>query len=178
MKQPLTGLPFIYFDEKFFWQGDDTYLSDAAWREHIDSESWYQKLSSLYQLVCKLQQRLRGVDDLLLQHELRLIDEKKHRRDFFSTVKRSCTLKSPDFSVHANFAEFYKVVAQIIAQDDVNSVSYPFGGIAIWRILVTEQVARSQRLNLPLQEALHLYGPDDGLDNLPEDWGGEVRIPY
>ncbi|MGZ8982770.1 MAG: SIR2 family NAD-dependent protein deacylase [Methylotenera sp.] len=178
MKQPLTGLPFIYFDEKFFWQGDDTYLSDAAWREHIDSESWYQKLSSLYQLVCKLQQRLRGVDNLLLQNELRLIDEKKHRRDFFSIVKRSCTLDFTDFSVDAKSVKFQKVLAQLIAQDDVHSVSYPFGGLILWRILVAEQISRSQRLNLPLQEALHLYGPDSGLDDLPEDWGGEVRIPY
>ncbi|MEI2635817.1 MAG: Sir2 family NAD-dependent protein deacetylase [Methylotenera sp.] len=178
IKEAWAGLPFIYFDEKFFLQGDDTEPSDFAWRKHIDNESWYQKLSSLYQLVCNLQQRLRGLDDFLLQNEVRLIDDKKHRRDFFSTVKRSCTLDCTDFSVDAKSAEFFKVVAQLIAQEDVRSVSCPFGGLNIWRILVTEQVTRSQRLNLPLQEALHLYGPDSGLKRLPEDWGGEVRIPY
>ena len=51
IKEAWTGLPFIYFDEKFFLQGDDTYPSDFAWRQHIDNDSWYQKLSSLYQLV-------------------------------------------------------------------------------------------------------------------------------
>ena len=178
IKEAWTGLPFIYFDEKFFLQGDDTYPPDFAWRRHIDNDSWYQKLSSLYQLVCKLQQRLRGLDDFLLQNEVCLIDDKKHRRDFFSIVKRSCTLDCTDFSVDAKSAEFLKVVAQLIAQEDVRSVSCPFGGLNIWRILVTEQVTRSQRLNLPLQEALHLYGPDSGLKRLPEDWGGEVRIPY
>lgn len=178
MKKPLNGLPFIYFDEKFFWQGDDTGLSDAAWRDHIDQESWYQKLSRLYQLVCKLQLRLREVDDFLLKNELRLIDEKKHRRDFFNNVKRSCILDTADLSPQAQFADFYKALGSLITQDDVHSVSCPFSGFQIWRVLVKEQVQRSQRLNLPLQDALHLYGPDSGLDKLPEDWGGEVRIPY
>ena len=122
IKEAWTGLPFIYFDEKFFLQGDDTYPSDFAWRQHIDNDSWYQKLSSLYQLVCKLQQRLRGLDDFLLQNEVCLIDDKKHRRDFFSIVKRSCTLDCTDFSVDAKSAEFLKVVAQLIAQEDVRSV--------------------------------------------------------
>jgi len=178
MNKPLTGVPFIYFDEKFFWQGDDTSPSDAAWREHIDQESWYQKLTSLYQLICKLQIRLRGIDDFLLQHEIRLIDETKHRRDFFSTVKRACVLNAADLSPQAKFADFYKTIEKIISQDEVHSVSCPFGGLSIWRVLVEEQVRRSQRLNLPPQEALHLYGPDNSLDKLPEDWGGEVRIPY
>lgn len=178
IKKPLTGLPFIYFDERFFLQGDETELPDAVWRDHIDNESWDQKLASLFQLVCRLQQRLRGVDNLLLHNEIWLVDEKKHRRDFFSTVERNCTLDFTDFSVDAKSLVFHQAVAQLIAQDDVRSVSCPFGGVNIWRILVKEQVRRSQKLGLPLQEAFSLYGPDEGLDDLPEDWGGEVRIPY
>lgn len=180
IKKPLTGLPFIYFDEKFFWQGDDSKLSDAAWRDHIDSESWYQKLSSLYQFVCTLQNRLRTVDDFLLQNEVRLIDEKKHRLDFLSSIKRNCNLEPQNFVSSDKYTDFYNMVAQIAAQSDVNSVSCPFNCFAIWRILVEEQVKRSQKQVLPPQDAFKLSGPDSGFgdDKLAENWGGYVHIPY
>jgi hypothetical protein len=174
---PLKGLSFVEFDQCFIWQGDDTDLEDACWRRHIGQQSWRDKLFDLFALVVKLQQRLRTVDDFLLKNEIKLIDNKKHQKDFFATVKRHCALESLDFSADAKSAELYKVLAEIIAQNDVHSVSCPFGGLNIWRILVEEQIKRAQKLGLPHQEAFSLYGPDSGLSNLPEDWGGYVHIP-
>lgn len=175
---PLTGLSFVEFDQCFIWQGDDTDLEDACWRRHVERQSWLDKLSHLFSLVLTLQQRLRSMDDFLLLNEIRLIDDKKHRQDFFATVQRKCTLDSLNLSVNAESSGFYKVLADLIAKDDVHSVSCPFGVLNIWRILVEEQIKRAQRLGLSPDEVFPLYGPDTGLNHWPEDWGGEVRIPY
>lgn len=174
---PLIGLSFVEFDQCFIWQGDDTGLEDASWRRHIEQQSWRDKLLDLFSLIVKLQQRLRAVDDFLLQNEIKLIDDKKHRQDFFATVQRKCTLDSINLSVNAESLDLYKVLVDMIAQDDVHSVSCPFGGLNIWRILVEEQIKRSQRLGLPPEEAFPLYGPNC-LNHLPEDWGGYVHFPY
>lgn len=175
---PLSGLSFVEFDQCFIWQGDDTNLEDACWRRHVEQQYWRDKLSDLFSLVLTLQQRLRGMDDFLLQNEIGLIDDKKHRQDFFATVQRKCILDSHNLSINTDSSDFYKVLAAMIAQDDVHSVSCPFGGLTIWRILVTEQIKRAQRLGLPPDEAFTLYGPDTGLNDLPENWGGYVHIPY
>jgi|GEM_PF-36023 len=175
---PLSGLSFVEFDRCFIWQGDDTDLEDACWRRHVEQQYWRDKLSDLFSLVVTMQHRLSGMDDFLLQNEIGLIDDKKHRQDFFATVQRKCILDSHNLSVDADSSDFYTVLADMITQDDVHSVSCPFGGLTIWRILVTEQIKRSQRLGLPPDEAFPLYGPDTGLNDLPEDWGGYVHIPY
>lgn len=178
IKQTWTSLPFIYFDECFYLQKDDTALANAAWREHIDNEFWYQKLASLYQLISKLQLRLRNVDNFLLQYEIKLADERKHRRDYFKEVERNCSRGLTDFKIDVDTSNFNKTLVKLIAQDDVQSVSCPFGDVNIWRILVEEQIRRSQKLGLPLQKAFALYGPDEGLNDLPEDWGGYLHVPF
>lgn len=94
---------------------------------------------------------------------------------FFATVKCYCNLESLDLSVDAKSAELYKAMADIIAQSDVHSVSCPFGGLNIWRILVEEQIKRSQKFGLSPQEAFLLYGPYSGLNNTPEDYGVALK---
>jgi hypothetical protein len=70
-------------------------------------------------------------------------------------------------------------VGELIVRNDVHSVSCPFDDSRLWWILVGEQVRRATRLDLPLQEAFTLSGPDGGLWDTPiEEWGGYVHIPY
>lgn len=180
VKASLTGLPFIDFDNCFIWQGDDTDREDAAWRSHVEQEHWHQQLTDLHTIVVRLQDRLRCIDDFLLQNEIKLLDEKKHQLDFGATIKRNCYLEAQNLTQSDKYTDLYNMVAQIAAQSDVNSASCPFNWLAIWRILVEEQVKRSQRLDLPPQEAFKLSGPDNGFgdDKLAENWGGYVHIPY
>jgi len=177
---PLIELSFVEFDQCFFWQGDDTDLEDASWLRHIEQQSWRDKLFELFALVVKLQQRLRGVDDFLLQNEIKLIDDKKHRQDFDAKIKRNCYIEAQNITRSDEYSDLYNMVAKIAAQSDVNSVSCPFNWYAIWRILVKEQVRRAKKLDLPSQEAFELSGPDNGFrdDKLAENWGGYVHIPY
>lgn len=175
-----NGLSFIDFDTHFSWQGDDTSNESHSWRMYIEKEFWCLKLENLYEMVCLLQAGLKYADNFLLQNELKLIEFKKHRRDYFHSVSRSKRFTLPAFIEAENIPFSLKKLVQIISQHDVNSVSCPFGVFAIWRILVEEQVKRSISSGLPAQETFALYGPDRNLgdDCCPEDWGGYVHIPY
>jgi hypothetical protein len=73
----------------------------------------------------------------------------------------------------------FRLIADLARRDDVCSVSCPFDDVALWRLLVTEQLRRAEDSGLELQRAFALCGPDSGLDGVPfEEWGGEVHIPY
>lgn len=78
-----------------------------------------------------------------------------------------------------NYQNFYTLIAKLAAQEDVRSISCPFGGFNVWKILIEEQVKRATALGLSPQDALRLNGPDSGLrdDVVPSNWGGEVHIP-
>lgn len=71
-----------------------------------------------------------------------------------------------------------KVIGELIKRDNVQSVSCPFNNSKAWRLLVEEQVRRSKLMDIPLQKALTLCGPDSGFSFDPADWGGYVHIPY
>lgn len=115
----------------------------------------------------------------LLQHELRLIDARRHRRDFLAGVTRSPLLKSAVPESPAVPPPVFEAIVDLIRRDDVHSVSCPFAAYALWRLLVEEQVRRAEATGRPSQEAFCLCGPDSGLPGIEvEDWGGEVHIPY
>lgn len=70
-------------------------------------------------------------------------------------------------------------VLELIKQDDVRSVSFPYDDPDLWLELIAEQVRRSKLTGLPPQEAFTLNGPDGGLWDTPvEELGGYVHIPY
>jgi hypothetical protein len=73
----------------------------------------------------------------------------------------------------------FEKIRELIKREDVCSVSCPFEGLEIWRVLVDEQLRRSLISGLPPQEAFFLCGPDSCLDSEKiAEWGGYVHIPY
>lgn len=70
-------------------------------------------------------------------------------------------------------------ILELIAQDDVCSVSCPYDDPDVWRALVAEQVHRATGSGLPLQDAFTLSGPDGGLWTIQvATLGGDVHIPF
>ncbi|MCO5102433.1 MAG: hypothetical protein M9919_00360 [Burkholderiaceae bacterium] len=99
--------------------------------------------------------------------------------------------------------ELRDAILSLAARPDIHSISCPLVDFRLWQGLFKEQVARSDRLGLPLQEGLCLMGPDSGIPGVtavftgledddclppvlpdqegnlaPDRWGGEVHIPY
>ena len=179
--KPLVNLPFLTFDSFFISVGDDEFQHVIAWRSYLENTpSWYEKLSNLLLQVVDAQNKIRQIDNYLLRHEIELIDHKIHKRDFIAMVTRSSVLHDTHDLKSIGYQDFYTRVAKLAAKDDVQSISCSFGGFKLWRVLVEAQVKRAKALGVPLEDALWLSGPDHGLDRftIPEDWGGNVHIPY
>lgn len=71
-------------------------------------------------------------------------------------------------------------IQELIARDDVQSVSSDFIDYWFWRILVEEQLRRCELAGQKEpQSAFALSGPDGEDGNVPfSDWGGYVAPPY
>lgn len=77
------------------------------------------------------------------------------------------------------------LIVHLAKQENVHSVSCPFTDYGLWRELVTEQVKRSLAQGVHPELALALYGPDDGIPlvhdqfcRIDREWGGDIHIPY
>lgn len=178
-KPSKQGLPFTKFDECFAFEGDDTEPSSMVWIDFRRGEGFRGRLIRLMTKVEQLQQQLREHDDFLIRYELDLMESKCHRRAFDAEVPRWAMRSNPYSDETGLPADLYRVICELITQEDVMSVSCPLDDYALWRALVTEQIQRSIRSGLSPQEAFTLSGPDSGLPMIPYlEWGGDVHIPY
>lgn len=181
-KQPKpseAGLPFTTFDSCFAFAGDDTDPVAMTWIDYRRSDALRNRLVQMLNGVQQLQQQLLGSDNFLLRHELDLMESKCHRRDFDAEVQRWAMRSNPYRNETALPCALFRLIRDLIARDDVTSVSCPFNDFALWRALVAEQIQRSIRMGRAPQEAFALSGPDSGLPMIPYlEWGGNVHIPY
>lgn len=178
----LKGVSFLAFDKYFYLFPDDNEPENVIWRRYVDFDKEHQfvnELIQLYTIVDEVQRRIIKSDDELIKQEIALIQQKKHPQDYIATIDRkSLNIKlEPQWE---KYLDFYSLVENLAFDEEIQSISCPFGGYEIWRILVKAQVQRMKKTGLAAKEALALYGPDEGLGQLikPENWGGKVTIPY
>ena len=173
---------FTEFSKTFFYQFDDTCDSDRVWLNYLDSDEYQELVSDCFARVLMYQSQLSTLhNDYLLQKELQLIKENKHPLDFAVELERhdnSKSLFNKDSDEQAD--AFFEFLAELIKKTDIKSVSCPYGGFRLWRILVNEQMLRADKQGNPPQEALALYGSDEGIGDFvePSHWGGYVHLPY
>lgn len=182
--QPLRQVAFTDFDA-CFWMLEDNHVYEVYWRESIDefepsSHRWKVHLNSLFAEVLAAQQMLRATDDFLIQHEIKLIDARKHCNDQLALIPR---LRDFDTNLLAHKPEnqaFYRFLETLIAKPEIKSVSCPFNDFYLWRILVKEQVKRSIDTQLAPQETFYLCGKEVGFGDAtsPTNWGGYAHTPY
>jgi hypothetical protein len=161
------------------FQGDDAEPFEDVWSRHRSGRFWKEKASELLSIVKAAQDQLRRDPDFLLQHEIQLIDARKHRRDFMAEIERRPILEAASDASDAPPDQLFEAIQNLIRRDDVRSVSCPFRDLRLWKVLVAEQLQRVAATGLPGERAFGLFCPDSGLDGIPvEDWGGDVHISY
>lgn len=167
------------FDRLFFWDGDDTCPEAECWLRFRGQPFWQERMTNIFGLVVKCQQRLRDQGDYLVQHELDRIAQGTHWRDFVSDLPRHPDkIDCPPEKTGLSPALFH-LIEDLIGRETIQSVSCPLADHALWRRLVEQQVRRAEQNGKPPQEAFNLSGPDSGLPFVTvADWGGEVHIPY
>ena len=174
-----AGAPLQTFDSLFYWQGDDTETFAENWLRHRTRECWSELLLGLLAIVREAQNRLRCAGDFLSKREIELIDENRHRRDYWPEAARVMSRAGPASRQESLSPELLQTILQLALHTNVRSVSCPFDEPALWRALSEIQLRRADELGVAPQQALRLSGPDSGLDGIaPEDWAGEIHIPY
>ena len=176
---PFKDVAFYEFDSCFEIRGEDTESFESSWCYHRESNYWKDKLDPILLLVEDVQRRIRMKSDYLLQHEINLIDHKRHRIDYLPRIDRLVSrevMVSPETTLEK---PLFDLICSLITSEKVQSVSCPFQDYALWRVLVGEQVKRAESTRLPPKQALFLSGPDSGLPHIDaSNWGGEAHIPY
>jgi hypothetical protein len=178
-------MPFTEFDTGFIFDGDDTDDVFFMWDDFKESQEWRPYPFRLLSVAKSAQEKLRNSSDYLVQYELALMQQRMHRQDFWSSIRRYCEMEFKSPAIETAPAEVFDCIVRLAQQPNVNSVSCPFQDFDLWRTLIAEQVRRSTARGVAPQEALQLNGPDSGIPYIrgsnyyqDRDWGGEVHIPY
>ena len=107
-------------------------------------------------------------------------DRGTHVRDFLPEIQRYCRPEPVAPAETKLPKKLFAAIQELIARDDVQSVSSDFIDYWFWRILVEEQLRRCELAGQKEpQSAFALSGPDGEDGNVPfSDWGGYVHTPY
>lgn len=180
----LTELPFVEFD-RCFWRQESDWLDDDmsdvhhCWIGHRHSGHWERMSSVLLDAVRAIQSSLRQSAKGLTQHEISLIDRGAHRRDCWAHRELVGRPFEPPRAETSLPPALLDMIAELVRQPDVNSVSCSIKDYALWRVLALEQLQRSKARGVAPQDALFLAGPDGGIPNVvPKDWGTDIHIPW
>lgn len=75
--------------------------------------------------------------------------------------------------------QLFDAINNLIAREDIRSVSCSLRNFKLWKTLVAEQLRRSAATGLPPKLAFGLFCADSGLNGIPvKDWGGDVHVSY
>ncbi|SBT10771.1 hypothetical protein PROAA_660005 [Candidatus Propionivibrio aalborgensis] len=167
------------FDAHFRWKGDDTWPEARCWLTFREKPYWNDLLTNLLKSIRRLQEQLRLSNDHLLHDEVKRIDSGTHVRDFLPEIQRCCRSEPVAPAETKLSGKLFAAIHELIAKDDVRSVSSDFVDYWFWRILVDEQLRRCELAGQKEpQAAFALSGPDGEVGNVPfSDWGGYVHTP-
>lgn len=162
------------------WQYWGSDLAIQHWNHLRTRSFWREHLGGLWQLVRLLQARIRGMNaDVLLQHEIGLMDQGEHRRDYWSK-REQLPNPFPCSRLRTNFVPpgLAELLCALARHPGIRSMSLPFTDYYLWRDLIKEQVLRSLAEGVPPNDALYLGGAEaDAWAEEAADWGGEIKGP-
>ncbi|WP_077034196.1 hypothetical protein [Pelomonas sp. KK5] len=170
-------LSFDEFDRHFQWLGDDTPAEHEAWRDRWEGPDTRAFLARLMQAVDEAKAGLPGSDELM-DHELRRIQAGQHAHQYrpLATIRRQTDFlrAGPGPELHA--AGFYGVLASLLLQPAVESVSYrPGDDYRVLRMMCNEQRRRADEQGCSPGAALALCNlANRRVDN--DAWGSELLM--
>ncbi|WP_395743497.1 ankyrin repeat domain-containing protein [Prosthecobacter sp.] len=164
---PAGCLPLLKFDSFFYWAWDDTEPESSTWLTYREGAEFNETLNTLYAEVRQAQDELRHSDDVLIQAELRGIDQQTHHLD--RQPNPPVEITCPGAASHSlvsprRTSAYYDRLREIVARPDVRIVSMHTGDdYQTLRILCAEQRRRAIATGKALMDALTIHVLTDGL---------------
>lgn len=172
---PSDQIPFLTFDDWFFWHYDID-QEDSAWLYLRNSDELKAFVETCYAQIQQAQIAMRSSKDVLIQNAIKLLDAGKHKYDYvpnipFNRARNDVEIHSRHSHHHSE--NYYSKLIEILAMPEINSVAYRDGNdFQTIRLCCSEQVRR-----------MHEYGisADDykisAVGNMKVDvasWGAKV----
>lgn len=170
---PNDQIPFLTFDDWFFWHYDIE-DEDEAWLYKRKDEELKAFVESCYAQIQQAQIALRSSKDVLIQNAIKLLDAGKHKYDYAPNIPFSRSRNDVEtYSNHRYSENYYRKLIEVLAMPEINSVAYRDGNdFQTIRLCCNEQVRRMHE---------HGISVDDykisAVGNLKMDvasWGAEV----
>lgn len=153
---PEGSMPFLNFDELFYWAWDDTEPEDEAWLNYRNSSVMQAYAEQSLAIVHASQSSL-DWNDHLLRHVVFSIQAGKHS---YCYLDRRVALAKGQESIPnepSHSPAFYKKLGDLLRDDELASVAYRANGdYRVLRMMATEQRRRAVRTGHAAGNALHL----------------------
>lgn len=144
---PEDQIPFLTFDEWFFWNWD-LEAEDEAWLNMRHGDLIKQTLESCYLHIQQAQKNLKASNDILIKSELAAFISGNHKYDFTPDIPFNRSRNDVDsFSRRRLGENYYLKLAEIIRNPSIKSVAYRDGNdFQTLRICCNEQLRRVHEL--------------------------------
>jgi len=140
---PEQQIPFVEFDNLFYWAGDDTEPEDECWLGERTSTTFYSIADEAFKSIKLAQKQISESSDLIIQNELSLIDKSQHYYDYDENSPFKLTYDSYKCVTPLRSAEYYKKLQGILDSGMANSIasrgSHDFETI---KLICREQIKR------------------------------------
>lgn len=140
---PHDQIPFLTFDDWFFWHYDIE-DDDKAWLYAREGDGLKAFVESCYARVQQVQLALRSSNDLLVQNAIKLLDTGKHHYDYAPTIPFYRSRNDVEmYGLHRHSEKYYRKLMEVLALPEIKSVAYRDGNdFQTIRLCCNEQIRR------------------------------------
>jgi hypothetical protein len=147
-------VPFIEFDDLFYWDEDGHIPGNDAWMEKRHSEEFQSFARQCYNEVLDAQKSLEFGDELI-KHVVNQVKESRHAFDYLD--RDSAVVKSRGFDKLSDHqAAYYKILEQLLRDENIASVACRGGDYQTIRLMAVEQRRRANQTGRKPRDALKL----------------------
>lgn len=150
---PNDQIPFLIFDDWFFWNYDID-EEDVAWLYKRKGEELQAFVETCYAKIQQAQIALRFSEDLLIQNAIKFLDAGNHKYDYEPNIPFNRSRNDVEtYDLHRHSEDYYCKLIEILAMPEINSVAYRDGNdFQTIRLCCNEQVRRMHEFGLSVDD--------------------------
>ncbi len=170
---PNDQIPFLTFDDWFFWHYDIE-DEDEAWLYYRECAELKAFVESCYAQIQQAQIALRSSEDVLIRNAIKLLDAGKHKHDYAPNIPFYRSRNDVEtYSLHRQSENYYRKLIEVLAMPEINSVAYRDGNdFQTIRLCCNEQVSRVHKYGISVDD--YKISAVGNMKVDVESWGAKV----
>lgn len=150
---PNDQIPFLTFDDWFFWNYDID-QEDEAWLYKRNGEELKAFVESCYAQIQQAQIALRSSEDVLIRNAIKLLDAGIHPYDYVPTIPFCQSRNDVEaYNLHHHSENYYRKLIEVLAMPEIKSVAYRDGNdFQTIRLCCNEQISRVHKHGISVDD--------------------------